>query len=324
VAARRQLINEGWDAGARSVGALLRGRGLRPPSDRTIHRVLVRAGMVEPAPTKRPRSSFKRFEHPSPNGMWQLDGTQWQLADDTAVTIIRLEDDHARKIMASLAAFNENSHDAWECMLTAMGRHGAPAAVLTDGGSAFTARRTRGGLSEFEALLRGHGITPIVSSPHHPQTCGKKEREWATLKRWLRARPPAADLAGLQHQLDAYDAFYNSVREHQGLHGQTPDQRYAATAKAAPAPDPLPPPMRCTNVKVNRHGVVMLGNRQRTSIGVEWAHTRVDVIRDNLEVVIIHRDKIIRTLRIDPNRQYQPSGRPASPTPRPPLLSDKS
>lgn len=31
-------------------------------------------------------------------------------------------------------------------------------------------------MSEFEARLRNLGILPVVSSPGHPETCGKKER----------------------------------------------------------------------------------------------------------------------------------------------------
>lgn len=318
VAARQALIDDGCDCGARSIGYLLRRDGRRPPSDRTIHRVLVRAGLVAAQPRKRPRSSFRRFEAARPNQMWQLDGTGWQLADGTAVTILRLQDDHSRKIMASRAAPNENSADAWQAMLAAMAAHGAPAAVLTDGGSAFTARRIRGGLSDFEALLRGHGITPIVSSPHHPQTCGKKEREWATLHRWLNARPDAADLPALQRQLDGYDLFFNTIRNHQAIAGHTPDQRYTATASAGPAPHPLPAPMTCTTSKVTANGVVQLGNRYRASIGTQWAHAKVDVVRDGHDVAIIHNDRLIRTLRIDPTRSYQPASQPR------PLLSDMS
>ena len=324
VRARADLMADGCDSGARSIGYLLARHGHRPPSDRTIHRVLVRAGLVDPQPRKRPRSSFIRFEATRPNQMWQLDGTAWKLADGTSVCILRLQDDHSRKIMATRAAASENAADTWECMLTAMRRHGAPAAVLSDGGLAFTARRISGRLSDFEALLRAHGIAPIVSSPHHPQTCGKKEREWSTLDRWLTVRPPAADLPALQLQLDTYDAFFNHVRNHQGIGGQTPDQRYHATAKAGPTPHPLPAPMTCTNVKVATTGTIPIGHHHSTSIGVEWAHSRVDVIRDGLDVAIVHNNHLIRTLRIDPTRRYQPSGRKPGPRPPPPLPSDKS
>ena len=45
----------------------------------------------------------------------------------------------------------------------------------------------------FERDLRALGIRHILSSPGHPQTCGKLERFHQTLKRWLRAQPPALD-----------------------------------------------------------------------------------------------------------------------------------
>jgi transposase InsO family protein len=321
VATHRELRDEGWDAGARSIGARLRRRSLLPPSDRTIHRVLVRAGLVVPQPRKRPRSSYRRFEAARPNQMWQLDGTAWPLADGTLVCILRLQDDHSRQIMATRAAVNENSIDAWECMLTAMTRHGAPAAVLTDGGSAFSARRTRGGLSDFEALLLAHGVALIVSSPHHPQTCGKKEREWSTCKRWLTARHPATDIPMLQRQLDAYETLFNTERPHQGIAGATPHARYTATAKAEPATGPIRPALRCTRHKVTANGVIELGNHYRAHIGAEWAHTYLDVIRDDLDIIICHHDHIVTRLRINPNRHYQPSGRPPGPRPLP---SDKS
>lgn len=89
-------------------------------------------------------------------------------------------------------------------------------------------------------------------------------------------------------------------------------------------PHRLPPPLRCCTVKVARDGLVTLGHRQSTSIGIEWAGTHVDVIRDDLDVMIIHDHHLIRRLRINPNRRYQPSGkRPGAPR-RPRLLSDKS
>jgi putative transposase len=321
VTTHHELVEEGWDAGARSIGARLRRRSLSPPSDRTIHRVLVRAELVQPQPRKRPRSSFRRFEAAQPNQMWQLDGTGWPLADGTLACILRLQDDHSRQIMATRAAVNENSADAWQCMLIAMSRHGAPAAVLSDGGSAFSARRIRGGLSDFEALLLAHGVALIVSSPHHPQTCGKKEREWSTCKRWLAARPPATDVAMLQRQLDAYETLFNTQRPHQGIAGLTPHDRYTATAKAEPNPDPIRPDLQCTRHKVTANGVIELGNHYRTSVGTEWAHTHLDVIRDDLDVIICHHDHIVTRLRINPNHHYQPSPRPPGPRP---LLSDKT
>lgn len=65
-----ELVTEGWDAGARSIRyRLLATKVPGVPSDRTVHRVLARRGRVSVSAAKRPRSSYRRFEYPDPNGV---------------------------------------------------------------------------------------------------------------------------------------------------------------------------------------------------------------------------------------------------------------
>lgn len=195
VAKRASLVAEGLDGGAQSIRWSLEQDGYDSsdlPCVRTVHRVLVAAGLVVAQPQKRPRVSYKRFASPWANGCWQLDGHEVALLDRTPAVVLRVQDDHSRQIMATRAAPSENTADAWECVRAAITRHGAPAMFLSDNGSAFSQRRAKGVMSEFEARLRGEGILPITSSVSRPQTCGKKEREWQTLDRWLAARPRPA------------------------------------------------------------------------------------------------------------------------------------
>lgn len=321
VAERARLLEEGWDHGARSIHARLGRAGVPVPSARTIHRILLREGLVESQPAKRPRSSFKRFEYQAPNACWQLDGTSWSLADGTLGCILRLVDDHSRLILATRAAVKENTEDAWALMVTAMDRHGRPVLLLSDGGSAFTSRRTTGGISIFEQRLRDHGINPVVSSPRHPQTCGKKERDWQPLKRWLAVQPPAEDLDQLQRLLDAYDVLFNTDRPHQALQGATPAERYTATDKAIPPPGPLPAPVTHAERTAKASGRVDLGNRFTLYLGHQWTGAQVTVVRDDLNVAILHQGRLIKRLTIDPNRKIQPSNLKRG---RPPLQSDTS
>ncbi|WP_157361786.1 DDE-type integrase/transposase/recombinase [Haloechinothrix halophila] len=329
VATRHELDRQGWDCGARSIRYRLLRRGISPsPTARTIHRVLVRRGEITPAPQKRPRSSWRRFEFAEPNGCWQIDGTEWHLADGTPAVILRVLDDCSRKTLASRAAVSENAADAWGCMLTALTRHGRPAILLSDGGAAFTARH-RGGWAAFEANLRALAITPAVASPHHPQTCGKKEREWQTLKRWLRARPTAANLTELQQQLDLYDAAYNALRPHQALDGHTPDERYAQRHTTSDnnddtPPAPLPPLPVVRDVKASTTGTVAIGRHQQAQVGIQWQHAQLTVFRDGNRVAIFHRDHLVRALDADPNRRYQPLGSRPGPPRRPRLALPNS
>ena len=94
---RTKLANEGLDHGARSIWAWMTRAGQDPPHPRTVHRVLVRRGLIEAQPKKRPRSSFKRFAAVNPNGIWQIDGMEWKLADGRKQTLVRVLDDHSRK-----------------------------------------------------------------------------------------------------------------------------------------------------------------------------------------------------------------------------------
>jgi transposase InsO family protein len=302
---RVELAAEGLDAGAVSVRHWLARDGVVVPSARTIHRILVAHGLVEPQPRKRPRRSFRRFEKSRANECWQMDGHDRRLADGTVVTVLRVQDDCSRQIMATRAAVSENTVDVWACIQQAMDRHGAPAMFLTDNGSAFSQRRTHRTMGQVEARLRICGVFPVTSSVSHPQTCGKKEREWQTLDQWLSARPLAASLPDLQTQLDAYDLIFNHQRPHQAHGGKTPAERYAEADKATAATAALDPPMRISNVHVKADGVIRLGHKNRMSIGKQWAGATVTVLREDPAVAIFHGNDLIDFIHLDPSRHYQ-------------------
>jgi transposase InsO family protein len=326
VAKHYQLVEEGWDAGARSVRDwLLLASVAGVPSARTVHKILTEHGCVELTPAKRPHSTYQRFQALSPNGMWQTDASAWRLADGQEIAIVRVIDDHSRKILATLAASSENAVSTWACMKTALARHGKPAVVLSDNGAAFSARRRwAGAYSDFEAKLARIGIYHATSSPYHPQTCGKKERDWKPLKRWLRARPVASDLDDLQRLLDSYDVIFNTQRPHQGIDGKTPDQQYHASPKAEPDPD-RPPAARTTltQVKACAKGRIDIGGGYRIALGREWAGAHLHVLRDDPHVVVFHDHHLVKNITLDPDVKDIPSGLPRTRRPAKPLPSNQ-
>jgi transposase InsO family protein len=323
LAKHHELLAEGWDAGARSVRDWLLLAGVvRVPSARTVHKILAEHGCVEPTPAKRPHSTYQRFEAMSPNGMWQTDASEWLLANGQKVVIVRVIDDHSRKILATLAARGETAASVWACMKIALERHGKPVVVLSDNGAAFSTRRRSGGYSDFEASLARIGVYHANSAPYHPQTCGKKERDWKPLKKWLSTRPAAGDLAELQHLLDSYDIIFNTQRPHQALNGQTPQTRYQASAKAEPDPA-KPPPARInlTELTACAKGRIPVGGGYRIALGREWAGAHLHVLRDDLHVVVFHQHDLVRHIQLDPDHKDTPSGLPRQRRPPKPLLS---
>jgi transposase InsO family protein len=215
VALRKQLSDQGVDAGAVTIATHLERGGFQAPSVATIWRILVRRGFVTPHPQRRPRSSLIRFEADQPNERWQADTTHWLLPDKTDVEILNIVDDHARLNISADARRITLAADVVASFTDAFTRHGFPASVLTDNGAIFTAKQRGDGRTALEVELGGLGIRFDHSRPYHPQTCGKVERFHQTQKKWLAAqRPQAAHLADLQTQLDTFRDYYNTIRPH--------------------------------------------------------------------------------------------------------------
>jgi transposase len=85
---RKQLAEEGLDAGAVTIHWHLGRRHDDVPLVSSIWRVLTRRGCVVPQPKKRPRSSVIRFAAALPNETWQSDMTHWALGDGSPVEIV--------------------------------------------------------------------------------------------------------------------------------------------------------------------------------------------------------------------------------------------
>jgi transposase len=101
VSLRKELGDQGLDAGAATIHYHLSRVHEQVPSVSTIWRVLRRRGFVVPQPHKRPRSSWIRFEAQMPNECWRSDVTHWRLREGTEVEIVNFIDDHSRLAVAS-------------------------------------------------------------------------------------------------------------------------------------------------------------------------------------------------------------------------------
>jgi transposase InsO family protein len=292
------------DRGAQTIAYHLERGGWQVPSVRAIHRALVRRGMVVPDPTKRPKSAlWRRFEWPLPNGAWQIDATHWVLADGVSAWVMDLLDDHSRVVIAARAHPGPTTEAAFDAFSTGVARWGLPARVMSDNGTCFTGRFV-GGENEFEQTLRSLGIRHMLSSPAHPQTCGKLERFHQTLKKWLAGRPLAASLAELQDQLDQFSDFYNHDRPHRALTGATPIERWRAQPPDTPG-DPIALPITTGLRKVGRDGAFGWG-KHVIQAGAAHAHTRLLVIGQGNDITVLNQHGIVRRLTINPDRRYQP------------------
>ena len=330
---RKELTDSGLDAGADTLEWHLRHRHDTVLSRATINRILVRAGTVVPDPSKRPKSSYIRFEAEQPNETWQSDFTHYRLAlpgdrpgENTGpdVEIITWLDDHSRYALHISAHARTTAPIVLASFRAAADLHGYPASTLTDNGMVYTVRFAggRGGRTQLEHELRRLGITQKNTRPNHPTTCGKVERFQQTMKKWLRAQAgQPTTLAELQALLDVFIVEYNQHRPHRSLpHRATPATVYTTRPKAAPGADRA----RDTHDRV-RHdaidgsGCVTLrhnGRLHHIGIGRTHARTRVILLIQDLEIRVVNAatGELLRELTLDPNRDYQPTGAPKGPT----------
>jgi transposase InsO family protein len=315
VALRKELSDQGLDAGAHTIAYHLGLRHRSIPSVATIWRILCLRGFLTPQPQKRPKSSFVRFQAEMPNERWQADITHWVLSRGAEIEILNVLDDHSRLLVCSQARTIYKAADVVASFHEGALSWGYPASLLTDNGAVFTAV-PRKGICALELETARLGIRLVHSRPYHPQTCGKVERFHQTLKQWLRKQPKASTLGKLQPQLDWFRDHYNEVRPHRAIGRRPPAEAFAARPRATPSLPALEIPgrFRVRRDKVDRDGRITLRHDSRLhhiGLGRRFSGTRVIALVDGLRVRVVSEDgELLRELVLDPARDYQPHDRP--------------
>jgi transposase InsO family protein len=319
---RKQLLEDGHDAGADTLGWHLTQHHRITVSRATIHRILTRHGAITPEPKKKPKSSYIRFEAAMPNQTWQSDFTHYPLTDTETfpkgVEIITWLDDCTRYALHVSAHRAITTPIVKASFRKAAAQHGIPASTLTDNGMVYTVRLAgigrQGGRNGFEQQLRTWHVVQKNSRPNHPTTCGKVERFQQTMKKWLRAQPDQpATLAELQALLDRFLAEYNQQRPHRSLpHRATPATLYNQLPKALPGPSrDTDTHDRVRHDRVDKSGTVTLrvhGKLRHIGIGRTHSRTHVILLIQDLEVRVVNAitGELLRELTIDTHKDYQP------------------
>lgn len=318
VRVRKELADEGWDHGARTVRWHLQQAGLEPPAASSLHRIFVRRGMVQAQPQKRPHSADRRFEAALVDEMWQLDAYEWRLSTGEPCAVFNLIDDCSRSLR-SHAATGETAQAALAITQQAIKAWQVPRLFLSDNGSALNPAR-RGQQGQLTTYLRGLGAKPITGRIYHPQTQGKDERVHQTQQRWLRAHDPAETITELQELLDTCDAYYNHHRPHQALAMRTPEQARRERPHAVPPPPPPPSPPNSPaspagpvirTRKVAFNGNIIVG-KTRVSIYLDAVYhsTTVTVMATEHTVTIFDAaGHHIKSVELQPGKRYYGNGR---------------
>jgi hypothetical protein len=117
---------------------------------------------------------------------------------------------------------------------------------------------------------------------------------------------------------DRFRRYYNTIRPHRALSRAAPAQAYTARPKAHPAGPRLHRHYRVRRDRVDPTGVVTLRYNSRLrhiGLGREHAGTRFYILVADLHTRVVDAEtgELLRELTLDPNRDYQPTGRPPGP-----------
>ena len=187
-------------------------------SQRQIQKILDVNRLTDPCPKRRGQRSYVRYQRPISNFMWHCDFTlykgKWYL------TFI---DDRSRKIMAAGEFDNANEENAIFLLHQAVLMNDvSPYILLSDKGTQFfnskRNKKKERTPSLFEQELEELGIEFWTSRRNNPQTNGKQERWFGTMKTRFKKHP--------DESLYEFVEWYNEERIHDALDYRAPEEVY--------------------------------------------------------------------------------------------------
>lgn len=98
------------------------------------------------------------------------------------------------------------------------------AEILSDNGPEFGPKGSKNADNHpFSRLMQEMGIKHRHTRPYRPQTNGKVERFWRTLNEDLIEGTTFESIEEFEDELGQYLLYYNTMRSHQGINGDTPE-----------------------------------------------------------------------------------------------------
>jgi putative transposase len=151
----------------------------------TIHKILLDNNLAKENPKKKRARKTRFFARRFSNHLWHTD--YCKIGSKHYIAFI---DDASRMILASGEFDNATAKNANSVLKKAIRKHGVPKQLLTDNGTHFLSLIRQGcpdpEHTVFQKTLDKHKIHHIKTRVHHPQTNGKMERWFGTIKRLLK------------------------------------------------------------------------------------------------------------------------------------------
>jgi len=241
----------------------------------TVARVLKRHGLVTPSVSVA-YPEVDRWERGAPNELWQMDlKAALRSPDGRKVYPVGILDDNSRFLVGLWLVPDQSDERILACWIAAAREYGLPHQTLTDHGAQFGMDNQES--SAFRTYLTACGVRHIQGRVKHPQTQGKIERLWRTLKVEVLTTLDLAAPETWPPILERWRHQYNHVRPHESLADQPPVTRYRPSDRPFIEPDRTERIGRSDSLyrRVNSRGWLALG-RYRWMIGRGYAGWTVE------------------------------------------------
>jgi putative transposase len=194
-------------------------------SPSSVYRVLKAAGKLAPR-TGTPSRKGKGFEQPlRPHEHWHVDVSYLNICG-TFFFLCSILDGYSRFVVHW--EIRETMKEAEVETILQRAREQYPGEhprIITDNGPQFVAR-------DFKDFIRICGMTHVKTSPYYPQSNGKIERWFKTLKgECIRVATPLT-LEDARRLVAEFVTYYNTVRLHSAIAYITPADKLAGRAEA--------------------------------------------------------------------------------------------
>ncbi len=205
------------------------------PSERTIARVLERAGRIAP----RKRRCDRRDEPvvrqevavEGPNDLWTVDFKGWwRTKDDRRFEPLTVRDAFSRFLIGCQSLGSTKALPVRAAFERFFEKYGLPGAILVDNGSPFISSHSLSGLTTLSAWWVSLGIRLVRTRPAKPQDNGGHERMHRTMAEDVEAFPASTNFEQ-QKQLDTWRHEFNHVRPHRALEMKTPATLYRPSTR---------------------------------------------------------------------------------------------
>ena len=206
----------------------------------TVHRLFKSHGvMSKRSQAEGAQQDRRRFAYQEAGQLWMSDVMFGPsvISDDgrrkKKTYLIAFIDDATRVIPHAQFAFAENTRSFLPVFKVALIKRGLPQRLLVDNGANYRSKH-------FSIVCAKLGVALIHARPHQPQSKGKIERFFRTVRAQLLTRldnEHLSSLSALNRRLSAWLEGEYHHSPHRGIEGETPLERWARVADGVSYPD---------------------------------------------------------------------------------------